>query len=165
MHRCRQGTGVLWTNPMLGIYAAVMRQDASGNPAGGFHPEQRVSRMEALKMYTSSAAYAAFEEDIKGTLTPGKLADITVLSKDILSIPAPRDSRDRGPHDDCGWRDRLSTRRVSGVGRSRAKNERSHQDADALVLLPCDTSSWRRQIRRTYRRPPTFLRSRGNGPE
>ena len=80
---------VLWTNPMLGIYAAVTRQDADGNPPGGFYPEQRLSRMEALKMYTLSAAYAAFEEDVKGTLTPGKLADITILSKDILSIPAP----------------------------------------------------------------------------
>ena len=80
---------VLWTNPMLGIYAAVTRQDADGNPPGGFYPEQRLTRMEALKMYTISAAYAAFEEDVKGTLTPGKLADITILSKDILSIPAP----------------------------------------------------------------------------
>jgi predicted amidohydrolase YtcJ len=79
---------VLWTNPLLGIYSAVTRQDAGGNPPGGFYPKQRLSRMEALKMYTISAAYAAFEEDLKGTLTPGKLADITVLSKDILSIPA-----------------------------------------------------------------------------
>lgn len=80
---------VKWTNPMLGIYSAVTRQDAGGSPPGGFYPEQRVTRMEALKMYTMSAAYAAFEEDIKGSLTPGKLADITVLSKDIMTIPAP----------------------------------------------------------------------------
>ena len=79
---------VHWTNPLLGIYAAVTRQDSEGNPPGGFYPEERVSRMEALKMYTISAAYAAFEEDIKGSLTVGKLADITVLSKDILSVPA-----------------------------------------------------------------------------
>jgi predicted amidohydrolase YtcJ len=45
--------------------------------------------MDALKMYTVHAAYAGFEEDIKGTLSPGKLADITILSKDILTIPAP----------------------------------------------------------------------------
>jgi predicted amidohydrolase YtcJ len=80
---------VHWTNPLLGIYAAVTRQDSEGNPPGGFYPEERVSRMEALKMYTLSAAYAAFEEEIKGSLTAGKLADITVLSKDILSIPEP----------------------------------------------------------------------------
>jgi predicted amidohydrolase YtcJ len=79
---------VSWTNPMLGLYTAVTRQDAAGNPPDGFYPEQRLSRMEALKMYTINAAYAAFEEDLKGSLTPGKLADITVLSKDIMTIPA-----------------------------------------------------------------------------
>jgi predicted amidohydrolase YtcJ len=52
-----------------------------------FFPDQRMSRMEALKSYTINGAYAGFEEDIKGTLTPGKLADITVLSKDIMTIP------------------------------------------------------------------------------
>ena len=79
---------VHWTNPLLGIYSAVTRQDPEGNPPGGFYPDERVSRMEALKMYTISAAHAAFEEEIKGSLTAGKLADITVLSKDILSVPA-----------------------------------------------------------------------------
>ena len=53
----------------------------------GKHPDQRLSRIEALETYTLSNAYAAFEEDIKGSITPGKLADITVLSKDILTIP------------------------------------------------------------------------------
>ena len=52
-----------------------------------FYPEQRMSRLEALKSYTVNAAFAAFEEDIKGTLTPGKLADITVLSQNILTVP------------------------------------------------------------------------------
>ena len=52
-----------------------------------FFPDQRMSRMEALKSYTINCAYAAFEEDIKGTLSPGKLADIVVLSKDILTCP------------------------------------------------------------------------------
>ena len=51
-----------------------------------FYPNQRMKRMEALRSYTINKAYAAFEEDIKGTLTPGKLADIVVLSQDILSI-------------------------------------------------------------------------------
>lgn len=76
-----------YTNPLWGIYAAVTRQDNEGNPPGGWYPNQKVSRMDALKMYTINAAYAAFEEDIKGSLTPGKLADITVVSQDILSIP------------------------------------------------------------------------------
>jgi predicted amidohydrolase YtcJ len=76
-----------YSNPLWGIHAAVTRQDQDGQPPGGWYPEEKVSRLDALKMYTVNAAYAAFEEDIKGTLAPGKLADITVLSRDILSIP------------------------------------------------------------------------------
>jgi predicted amidohydrolase YtcJ len=76
-----------YNNPLWGIHAAVMRQDAEGKPEGGWYPNQKVSRMDALKMYTLNPAYAAFEEDIKGSLSPGKLADLTVLSKDILTIP------------------------------------------------------------------------------
>jgi predicted amidohydrolase YtcJ len=52
-----------------------------------FFPEQRLTRQQALESYTINPAYAAFEEDIKGTLAPGKLADITVFSKDIMTIP------------------------------------------------------------------------------
>jgi predicted amidohydrolase YtcJ len=52
-----------------------------------FYPDQRMSRMEALRSYTILNAFTAFEEDIKGSLTPGKLADITVLSKDITTVP------------------------------------------------------------------------------
>jgi predicted amidohydrolase YtcJ len=66
------------------FYATVSRRLKDGSV---FFPEQRMSREEALKSYTLNGAYAAFEEDIKGSLTPGKLADITVLSKDIMTIP------------------------------------------------------------------------------
>jgi hypothetical protein len=52
-----------------------------------FYPDQRMSREEALRSYTWNNAYAAFEENVKGSLEPGKLADITVLSKDILTVP------------------------------------------------------------------------------
>jgi predicted amidohydrolase YtcJ len=52
-----------------------------------FFPDQRLTRQQALESYTVNPAYAAFEEDIKGTLTQGKLADITVFSKDIMTIP------------------------------------------------------------------------------
>jgi predicted amidohydrolase YtcJ len=52
-----------------------------------FFPEQKMSRMEALRSYTVQAAYAAFEEGIKGSLAPGKLADVVVLSEDILTVP------------------------------------------------------------------------------
>ncbi len=75
--------------PLWGIYAAVTRQDRKGWPEGGWHPDQCLSREEALRMFTLDAAYAAFEEDIKGSITPGKLADFAVLSKDIMTIPPP----------------------------------------------------------------------------
>ena len=65
-------------------YATVSRRMNNGEV---FFEDQRLDRLQALKSYTINSAYAAFEEDIKGTLTPGKLADITVLSKDIMTIP------------------------------------------------------------------------------
>jgi predicted amidohydrolase YtcJ len=71
-------------NPMLGIYAAVTRQTITGKPAGGWFPDERISVTDALKAYTWGSAYASFEENIKGTLVVGKLADLTVLSKNIL---------------------------------------------------------------------------------
>ncbi len=71
-------------DPIASYYATVSRKLNDGSV---FFPEERLSRMEALQTYTIKAAYAAFEEEIKGSLTPGKLADITVLSKDILTIP------------------------------------------------------------------------------
>lgn len=74
-------------NPLWGFYAAVTRQDRAGQPSGGWRPEQRLSREEALKSWTWSGAWAAFEEDRKGTLEPGKLADFVMLSADIMSIP------------------------------------------------------------------------------
>jgi len=74
--------------PLPGIYAAITRQDRAGWPEGGWHPEQRVTRAEALRMFTLDAAYAAFEEKIKGSIVPGKLADMVVLSRDIMTIPA-----------------------------------------------------------------------------
>jgi len=75
--------------PMIELYAAVARKSIKGESADGWHPEQAVSREQALKMFTMSPAYAAFEEQDKGSLEPGKLADLTVLSKDIMKIPAP----------------------------------------------------------------------------
>ncbi len=74
--------------PLPGIYAAVTRRDRNGWPEDGWHPEQIVTREEALRMFTIDAAYAAFEENIKGSLVPGKLADMAVLSRDIMKIPA-----------------------------------------------------------------------------
>ena len=69
------------------FYASVSRKTLKGLPPGGYEPDQKMSREEALKSYTLDAAYGAFEEKIKGTIEPGKLADFTVFSKDIMTIP------------------------------------------------------------------------------
>ncbi len=74
-------------DPLLGFYAAVTRQDAEGQPTAGWHPEQRLKRPEALRLFTLGAAYAAFRDKETGTIEPGKWADFTVLSRDILTIP------------------------------------------------------------------------------
>jgi predicted amidohydrolase YtcJ len=75
--------------PMIEFYAAVARRDQKGFTGEGWHPEQRVTREQALKMFTIWAAYAAFEEGVKGTIEPGKLADLTVFSADIMKIAEP----------------------------------------------------------------------------
>lgn len=74
-------------NPFLGFYAAVTRQNLDAQPEGGWHPDQRMTRAEALKSFTLWAAYAAFEEDRKGSLEPGKLADLIVIDRDIMTCP------------------------------------------------------------------------------
>jgi predicted amidohydrolase YtcJ len=71
-------------DPLPSFYASVARRLSNGEV---FHPEQSMTRMEALRSYTIHNAYAAFEEHLKGSITPGKLADIAVLSKNILTIP------------------------------------------------------------------------------
>ncbi len=70
-------------NPIASYYASVSRITITGEK---FNPEHVMTRMEALQSYTINNAIAAFEEDLKGTLSPGKLADIVVLSRDILTI-------------------------------------------------------------------------------
>ena len=75
--------------PMIEFYAAVSRKSIKGESGDGWHPEQAVSREQALKMFTIWPAYAAFEENDKGSIESGKLADFTVLSQDIMKIPDP----------------------------------------------------------------------------
>ncbi|MEE4216723.1 MAG: amidohydrolase family protein, partial [Xanthomonadales bacterium] len=75
-------------NPMLGIYAAVTRQDLEGWPEGGWLPQESLSREQAIRGFTIDAAYAAFMEDRVGSLETGKKADFLVLGKDIMQIPA-----------------------------------------------------------------------------
>ncbi|MFW6161035.1 MAG: amidohydrolase [Acidobacteriota bacterium] len=72
---------VLW-----GIYAAVTRKPLDGSHPEGWFPEQKISVEQAIRAYTYNPAYASFQEDIKGTISSGKLADIVVLSRDILTI-------------------------------------------------------------------------------
>lgn len=71
---------------MLGIYAAITRMDIEGNPEGGWFPEQRMTIEEAIKGFTIWGAYAAFQENILGSIEVGKLADFTVLDRDILEV-------------------------------------------------------------------------------
>ncbi len=75
-------------DPMLGFYAAVTRQRPDGQPEGGWMPAERMTREQALRSFTSEAAYAAHLEADLGMLRAGKLADLVVLSRDIMRIPA-----------------------------------------------------------------------------
>ena len=73
--------------PMIEFYAAVARKDIRGFSGDGWHPEEKVSRQDALKMFTIWPAWVAFEENLRGSIEVGKLADLTVLSADIMTIP------------------------------------------------------------------------------
>ncbi len=75
-------------DPRLGLYAAVTRQDREGQPPGGWLPEQKLSAAEALRGFTSDAAYAGFDEAEVGRLAPGLRADFVILEEDPLSVPA-----------------------------------------------------------------------------
>jgi len=77
-------------DPLSGIYAAVTRATLDGRNPGGWFPEQRLTVEEALRAYTQGCAYAAFEEKDKGTISPGKFADLDVLSEDLFRIPPER---------------------------------------------------------------------------
>ena len=74
-------------SPIQNFHATVTRQDASGRPPGGFDPDQKLTRAEALRTMTLDAAYGSFAEKEKGSIEVGKLADLVVLSQDILAVP------------------------------------------------------------------------------
>ncbi|HET9478492.1 MAG TPA: amidohydrolase [Pyrinomonadaceae bacterium] len=82
--------GTDWTvaplNPMLTIYAAVTRRTIDGKNSKGWVPEQKISVAETVRAYTAGSAYAEFQENVKGTITTGKLADLVLLSRDIFKI-------------------------------------------------------------------------------
>jgi len=74
-------------DPLASFYASITRKTLDGEPEGGFEPDQKMTREQALRSYTLDAAYGAFEEDIKGSIEVGKLADFTVFSEDVMQIP------------------------------------------------------------------------------
>ena len=74
-------------NPIANFFASVTRQTLKSEPKGGYEPEEKMTRAQALKSYTLDAAYGAFEEKIKGSIAVGKLADFTIFSKDLMTIP------------------------------------------------------------------------------
>ena len=82
--------GTDWTvaplNPVLSIYGAVTRRTIDGKNPNGWVPEQKISIEEAVRAYTVGSAYAEFQDTVKGTITPGKLADLVILSRDIFAI-------------------------------------------------------------------------------
>lgn len=79
---------VEYSNPFFGLYSAIIRQNHDGMPPNGWFPKERMSRSEALKSFTTDAAYAAFQEEWLGSLTAGMKADFLVLDRDIMQVPA-----------------------------------------------------------------------------
>jgi len=73
-------------NPIASFYASVSRKTLKGNPEGGYESEQKMTRVQALKSYTLDAAYGAFEENIKGSISSGKLADFTIYNQDLMTV-------------------------------------------------------------------------------
>ncbi|WP_034059638.1 amidohydrolase [Lacinutrix jangbogonensis] len=73
-------------NPIASFYASVSRKTLKGTPEGGYEPDQKMTRAQALKSYTLDAAYGAFEEDIKGSIRIGKLADFTIYNQDLMTV-------------------------------------------------------------------------------
>jgi hypothetical protein len=78
---------VVTIDPMTGLRNAVLRQDTEGRPAGGWVPHERVTLEQAIAAYTINGAFVSFEEDVKGSIREGKLADLVVLSQDLFRAP------------------------------------------------------------------------------
>jgi predicted amidohydrolase YtcJ len=74
-------------DPIASFYASVARKTLEGTPPEGYEMDQAMTREQALQSYTLDAAFAGFEEDSKGSIEVGKLADLVVFSKDIMQVP------------------------------------------------------------------------------
>jgi predicted amidohydrolase YtcJ len=81
---------VVSLDPLRGIFVAVNRTSFEGQPEGGWMPEERLSLRDAIRAFTSGAAWASFDEQRKGTLERDMLADIVILSTDVFSLPPDR---------------------------------------------------------------------------
>jgi predicted amidohydrolase YtcJ len=81
-------------NPFPGLAAAISREDASGNPPGGWLPQQRISLEEAFAAFTRGGAFAGFAEDRLGTLEPGRMADFLFIDRDIFAVQDQRQIRE-----------------------------------------------------------------------
>jgi predicted amidohydrolase YtcJ len=81
-------------DPLLGLYAAITREDTTGFPVNGYNPKEKMTRRNALLSFTYSSAYAAFEEEVTGSLRPGMRADMTILDMDIIAAEDPHDILD-----------------------------------------------------------------------
>ena len=96
-HGVRLALGTDWEvaplDPMQTVYAAVTRATLDGKNPSGWFPEQKLTVTEAVEAYTMGSAYAEFQDTAKGSITPGKLADMVILSDDIFTIP-PEKIRD-----------------------------------------------------------------------
>ena len=75
-----------YLSPVYGLYAAVTRQTLGGEPKSGWFPDQRLTIEESIEAYTKGPAWASFEEDLKGTLQPGRLADVAVFDTDLVHV-------------------------------------------------------------------------------
>jgi len=73
-------------DPRLGLYAAVSRELPGGGPAGGWHPGEKITMAQAIELYTMGSAYAEFQENVKGSVKPGKFADLVVMENNIFEI-------------------------------------------------------------------------------
>lgn len=156
--------------PVLGLHAAVTRQNVQGVPTGGFFPEQRITREQAIKGYTVDAAYASFREKELGRIAPGFFADLTIFDRDVVTVDADRilDAIVLGtvvggrvvyamPHDAA-----KADQTLAGVARSlgllvpshlhRPESARVHDaidtvPADPLLLRWIREPGWRRYVR------------------
>ncbi len=106
----------------------------------GWVPEQKITVEEALRAYTYEAAYASFEEDIKGTLKPGMLADFVLIDRDLTAIPPRRDPRRQDPPHHCRRQDRVHRRLNDHASTRTTKKRRARTGTVRCRLIPAVTS-------------------------